>query len=74
VCQDVDRQLVRLAVEVFEQSIFEEGVVGGSSQKQGHAGAEFQIVWVGEDPGSATSLYIQNKLRTLSESLTGCWR
>ena len=66
--QDVHRQLVGLAVEVFEQSGFEEGVVGGSSQKHGHAGAEFQIVRVGEDLLSAAPLHIEHKLRTGSES------
>jgi len=68
--QDIQRQLVGLAVEVFEQGVFEEGVVGGSSQKQGHAGPEFQIVGVGEDLFSVTTLYIQDKLGTFSESLT----
>lgn len=32
-CQDIQRQLVGLAVEVFEQGIFEDGVVGGRGQK-----------------------------------------
>ncbi len=70
VCQDVKRRLVRLAVEVFVQSVFEEGVVESRAHKQGHAGSEFQMVWIGKDLLSAAPLHIQNKLGTLSESLT----
>jgi hypothetical protein len=69
-CEDVEGQLVWLAVEVFVQGVLEESVVGGSHQKQGHAGSEFQIVRVGEDLLSAAPLYIQNKLGTFSESVT----
>ncbi len=69
-CQDVERRLVRLAVEVFVQSVFEEGVVESRAHKQGHAGSEFQMVWIGKDLLSAAPLHIQNKLGTLSESLT----
>ncbi len=68
--QDVYRQLVGLAIEVLEQGVFEERVVGGGYHKQGHAGAEFQVVGVGEDLLSAASLYIQDKLRAFSESGT----
>lgn len=32
-CQDIQRQLVGLAVEVFEQSVVEDGVVRAGSQK-----------------------------------------
>ena len=32
-CQDIERQLVGFAVEVLEQSVVEDGVVGGSGQK-----------------------------------------
>lgn len=32
-CQDVEGQLVWLAVEVFVQGVFEESVVGGRDQK-----------------------------------------
>jgi hypothetical protein len=70
VCQDVERRLVRLAVEVLEQGIFENGVVESRAHKQGHAGSEFQIAWIGKDLLSAAPLHIQNKLGTLSESLT----
>ncbi len=52
-CQEIQRQLVGLAGEVLEQGVVEDGVVGGSSQKQGHAGPEFQVVGVGEDLFSA---------------------
>jgi hypothetical protein len=55
-CQDVQRQVVGLAVEVFEQGIFEDAVVGGSSQKQGHAGPEFEVVGISEDLLSAIAL------------------
>ncbi len=63
-CQDVERQLVGLAVEVFEQGVFEDGVVGGSGQKQGHAGPEFEIVGISEDLFSATTVHVEHKLRT----------
>lgn len=69
-CQDGKGQLIGLAVEVFEQGRFEEGVVGSSSQKQGHAGAEFQIIWGREDLFSAVTIHAEDKLRTFSESLT----
>ena len=69
-CQDVEGRLVRLAVEVLEQGVFEDGVVGGSRQKQGHAGPEFQIVWITEDLLRATPLHVQNQLGTFSKSLT----
>ena len=66
-CQNIQRQLVGLAVEVFEQGIFEDGVVGGSGQKQGHAGPEFEIVGISEDLVSAATVHIEDKLRTGSE-------
>jgi len=66
-CQDVESHLIRLVVEVCEQGGFEDGVVGDSRQKQGHAGPEFQIVGVGEDLLSATTVHIKHKLRTGSE-------
>lgn len=69
-CEEVERRLVRMAVEVFLQGRFEEGIVAGCSQEQGHAGSEFEIVWISEDLFSAAPLYISNKLRTFSESLT----
>ena len=69
-CQKVEGELVGLAVEVFEQGGFEEGVVGGNGRKQGHAGAEFQVVGIAEDLLSATSFYIENKLRAFAESGT----
>ena len=65
--QKIERQLVGLAVEILEQGGVEEGVVGGRGQKQGQAGAEFEIVGIVEDLLSATSFHIQNKLRTFSE-------
>ena len=65
--QEVNGQLVGLAVEVCEQSVFEDGVVGGSGQKQGHAGPEFQVVGVGEDLFSAATVHVEHKLRTGSE-------
>lgn len=68
--QDVESQLVGYAVEVFVQGVLEEGVIDGSGLKQGHAGAEFQMVRVGEDLFSTSPTYIQHKLRTFSESLT----
>ena len=63
-------QLVGLAVEVFEQDIVEEDIVVGSCRKQGHAGAEFEIVGIAEDLHSAASFHIQDKLRAFSESWT----
>ena len=69
-CQDIQRHLVGFAVEVLEQGVFEEGVVGGGSHEQGHAGAEFEMVGVGEDLVGATNVHIEDKLRTFSESLT----
>lgn len=66
-CQEVERQLVGLAVEVFEQGVFEDGVVGGRGQKQSHAGAEFEMVRISEDLFSAVAFHIKNKLRTFSE-------
>ncbi len=66
-CQDVESHLVGLAVEVFEQGVVEEGVVGGSGQKQGHAGPEFQVVWIAEDLLRIAPIHIKNKLRTGSE-------
>ena len=68
--QDVERRLVGLAVEVCEQGVVEECVVGGGCHKQGHAGAEFQVVRVGEDLLSAASFHIQNRLGTFPASLT----
>ncbi len=62
--QDIQRQLVGLAVEVFEQCVVEDGVVGGSSQKQGHAGPEFEMVGIAEDLLCATTIHVENKLRT----------
>ena len=59
--------MVRLAVEVLEETGFEESVVGGSSQKQGHAGPEFKIVGIAEDLLSATTVHVEDKLRTCSE-------
>ena len=69
-CQDIESHLVRPAVEVLEQGIFEERVVGSRAHKQGHAGAEFQIVGIGEDLLNGATLYVQNKLGTFSESGT----
>lgn len=66
-CQDVESQLVGLAVEVFEQGVVEEGVVGGSSQKQGHAGPEFEMVGISENLFCTAPIHIKNKLRTGSE-------
>ena len=65
--QDIQRQLVGFAIEVFEQGVVEDGVVAGSGQKQGHAGSEFQIVGVGEDLFSAAPVHVENKLGTFSE-------
>ena len=69
-CQKVEGELVGLAVEVFEQGGFEEGVVGGSGQKQGHAGAEFEIVGIAEYLLSAAPFHIKHHLRALAESGT----
>ena len=69
-CQDVERRLVGLAVEVCQQGVVEEGVVGGNRQKQGHAGPEFEIVGISEDLLSAASIHVEHKLRTGSESRT----
>lgn len=65
--QDVHRQLVGVAVEVCEQSVFEDGVVRGRGQKQSHAGPEFQMVRVAEDLLSAATVHVENQLRTLSK-------
>ena len=59
--------MVGLAVEVFEQGIFEDGVVGGRGRKQGQAGAEFEMVGIAEDLLSAASFHVEDKLRTFSE-------
>ena len=69
-CQDIESHLVRPAVEVLEQGIFEERVVGSRAHKQGHAGAEFQIVGIAEDFVSAATLHVQDKLGTFSKSGT----
>lgn len=69
-CQEVEGQLVGLAVEVFEQGRFEEGVVGGGGRKQGHAGAEFEIVGIAEDLLSAAPFHIEHQLRAFAESGT----
>jgi len=66
-CEEVERRLVRMAVEVCEQGAVEDGVVGGSGQKQGHAGPEFQVIGRAKDLVRATTVHIQNKLRTGSE-------
>jgi hypothetical protein len=65
--QEIERQGVGLAVEVFEEGVVEEGVVSGSSQKQGHAGPEFEMVRISEDLLSATPVHVENQLRTGSE-------
>ncbi len=69
-CQEIESHLVRPAVEVLEQRVFEDSVIGGSGQKQGHAGAEFQIVGIGEDLSNGASFHVQNKLGTFSKSGT----
>jgi hypothetical protein len=56
-----------LAVEVLAQGVFEDGVVGGSGLKQGHAGSEFEMVGISEDFLSAATVHVENKLRTGSE-------
>ncbi len=68
--QDINRQLVGLAVEVLEQGICEDCVVGGCHHKQSQAGPEFQIVGIAEDLFSAVAVHIQDKLRTFAESGT----
>lgn len=65
--QEIQRQVVGLAGEVCEQGIFENGVVGGSCQKQGHAGPEFEMVRISEDLLSAATVHIENQLCTGSE-------
>jgi hypothetical protein len=65
--QEIERQGVGLAVEVFEQGVVEDGVVGGSRQKQGHAGPEFQVVGISKDILSIATVHVENKLRTGSE-------
>ena len=69
-CQEVEGQLVGLAVEVFEQGRFEEGVVCRSGRKQGHAGAEFEIVGRAEDLLSAAPFHIKHQLGAFAESGT----
>ncbi len=69
VCQDVERRLVRLAVEVFVQSVFEEGVVESRAHKQGHAGSEFQMVRAGEDLFNGAAIHVQDQLGTFTKSL-----
>jgi hypothetical protein len=71
--QDIQCELVGLAVEVFEQGVFEEGVVGGSGQKQGHAGPEFEMVGISEDLFSAATVHVEHKLRTGSEPGAEDW-
>lgn len=66
-CQDIESHLVWFAIEVFEKGVLENLVVGGSSHEQGHAGPEFQIVGVGEDLFSASTIHVENKLRKCSE-------
>ena len=36
-CQDIERHCVGLAVEILEQGVFEDFVVGGCGHKQGQA-------------------------------------
>lgn len=69
-CQEIEGQCVGLAVEVLEQGVLENLVVGGRGHEQGHAGAEFKIVGGGEDLFSATTVHIEDKLRTCSEPRT----
>lgn len=59
--------MVGLAIEVCEQGVFEDGVVGGSSQKQGHAGPEFEMVGISEDIFRTVTVHVENQLRTGSE-------
>lgn len=66
-CQEIQRQLVGLAVEEFEEGVVEDSVVGGSSQKQGHAGPEFEMVGISENLLSTATIHLQHKLRTGSE-------
>ena len=65
--QNVDGQLIGLAVEVCDQGVFEQPVVGGGSEKQGHAGPEFEMVGMAEDLFSTAPVHIKNKLCTFSE-------
>jgi hypothetical protein len=69
-CQDIERQGVRLAVKILEKGIFENLVIGGSSHKQGQAGPEFQMVRIAEDLFGAAPIHIDNQLRTFSEPWT----
>jgi hypothetical protein len=66
-CQDIDRQGVRLAVKILEQGIFEYLVLGGSGHEQGQAGSEFQMVRIAEYLFSAAPAHVENKLRAGSE-------
>lgn len=68
--EEIEGQWVGLAVEVFEQGVLEHLVVGRRGHEQGHAGAEFQVVGVGEDLFSAAPGHIQNELGTFAKALT----
>ena len=66
-CQDIESQCVRLAVEILEKGIFENLVIAGSSHEQGYAGPEFQMVWIAEYLFSTVPVHVEDKLRTFSE-------
>ena len=68
--EKIERQGVGLAVEIFEQGIVENLVVGGRGHEQGQAGSEFQIVRIREDLFSAAPVHVEGKLRTFSEPWT----
>lgn len=66
-CQDVEGLLVGLAVEVLEQGVPKESVVGRGGHEQGHAGSELEMVGIAEDLLSAATVHVEHKLRTGSE-------
>ena len=65
--EKIERQGVGLAVEIFEQGIVENLVVGGRGHEQGQAGSEFQMVRIAEDLFSVAPFHVDDKLRTFSE-------
>ncbi len=72
-CQDVEGQLVRFAVEVFVQGVSWRGCCRWQQSETRSCRTGISGCRIGKDFFSAVPLYIQDKLRTFSESVTQDW-
>lgn len=67
--QQRNRPRIVFPVKIFVECQFEERLFGNGEMKQGHAGMEFPVVGIAEDPGDIAVLGLDDEFGALAQSL-----